>query len=274
MLRSIPDKIRRMGEAARLIARHAGDVRSAMVLLGCYLATFRSMIDPREVGLCLRIRGRRYPLRMRRRDVFTVAEVLCERQYELQTEIPPNATIIDAGANVGISALWFLAHCPDAVLHVFEPDADNFGYLKENLSFHDRVVYNQCVVGATDEPVRLHVALHGAAHSVVDTGVGERTIEVPSVQLADYCRRQRIHHVDLLKLDVEGSELDAIAGLGERIGDVTVIVGEFHEHLVDQQTFYAHLEKHGFRQVRRSPSAKTESGSVHFFEVAGGRDAG
>ena len=74
--------------------------------------------------------------------------------------------------------------------------------------------------------------------------------------------------VDLLKIDVEGSELDALKGLGARLETVQVIVGEMHETLVDEAAFYRFLEDRGFRRVRKEYYGSGQADGVHAFEVA------
>ena len=68
-----------------------------------------------------------------------------------------------------------------------------------------------------------------------------------------------------MKLDVEGSELEALEGLGSRIDRVNVIVGELHGKVVDEAKFYRFVESKGFRRVKRT-DAREEG--VHLFELA------
>ena len=77
-----------------------------------------------------------------------------------------------------------------------------------------------------------------------------------------------IDKIDLLKLDIEGSEMDAIHGLGERIRDVNVIVGEVHEALIDVDSFYKALTDAGFTVLWRKNFRESEEQQVHGFEAA------
>jgi len=186
---------------------------------------------------------------MRRCDIFTIAEILYERQYQLTTHLPKEPVIIDAGANIGVSCIWLLANNPGATLIAFEPAPDNFALLEQNLGHVEGVTLHQEAIGDHAGTVDLHLAKHGAVHSIVDIDVGSETVAVPMVTLKDRLDSHSIKHVDLLKLDVEGSELDVIRGLGDRLDNVDTVVGEVHEHLIDADAFYSLLEHHGIRPV-------------------------
>lgn len=261
-------RVRRAREAIDLLTRYAADWRSRRVLATCYATLFHSAIDPREETLDLVIHRQRFRLHIRRSDIFTLGEILHEGQYNLKSRLPTAPIIVDAGANIGVAALWFLAHHPGGSLHAFEPEPENFRLLEANLGGIPGVVLNQAAVGAHDTTVALHLATHGAVHSVSDASVGARTISVPCLALEGYLARHQLTRVDLLKLDVEGSEADAVEGLGARLADVGVIVGEMHERLVDVPALYQRLGTAGFRLLAREYFGTGQVDGVHAFEMA------
>jgi FkbM family methyltransferase len=264
----LASRLRRAREALDLLASYAADWHSRRVLVNCYATILSSTTDQREETVTLRIRGRQFAFRIRRSDIFTLGEILHERQYALKSTLPSSPTIVDAGANVGVASLWFLAQYPDAALHAFEPEPGNFRLLESNLGKVPRVVLNQAAVGAHDTTVYLHLASHGAVHSVQDASVGAATVSVPCIALEGYLERHGIGRIDLLKLDVEGSEAEVIAGLGPRLADVGVIVGEMHERLVDAPALYERLAGAGFHLVWRQYFGDGEADGVHAFEMA------
>lgn len=260
-------RLRRAREATYLLREHARGAGSWAALVACYASVLRSTTEKAEVSLRLRLNGAIYPFRMRKSDIFTLAEILHERQYELHVTLPPAPVIVDAGANIGVSALWLAAGHPGARMHAFEPEPDNFRLLSANLRGLPGMVLNQAAVGDSETPVVLRLAAHGAEHSVVEGASGEGTVSVPSVRLDHYFERQGIDRVDLLKLDVEGHELRALQGLGDRIDAVQAVIGECHERLVDAGAFYAFLESRGFRVLRRTHFGAGEADGTHVFEA-------
>ncbi|HEX7477002.1 MAG TPA: FkbM family methyltransferase [Polyangiales bacterium] len=262
---ALGSKVRRVKEARFIVGECAADRRSQAALMTCYASILRDVTDRKEVDFRISLSGRVFPFTMRRSDIFTLGEILHEQQYRLASYVPNNPTIIDAGANIGVTALWFLWQYPGATIHAFEPEPDNFRLLQANFGSHPQVVLNQAGLGAQVGRLQLHLGEHGAVHSFF--GEGGRSLDVQVLTLADYVEKHQIACVDVLKLDVEGSELDVLKGLGEALSRVQVIVGEVHERVVDQRAFYEYLREHGFVVVRRIDFIDGEHEGVHGFEA-------
>lgn len=266
LLPSLSRRLDRALELGYLAARHADGLAGLRALLACYAVTFRNPMSRDSVTLPLRHRGRRAVLHMRARDIYTVAEIFRERQYALSRPLPVGAVIVDAGANVGVASTWFRLEHPDATLIAIEPVGDNHELLARNLVGHPKAVAIQAAVGERSGRATMALAAHGAEHAVSNVPVtgGE---EVAAMRLDAILDERGVRRVDLLKLDVEGSELDALRGLGERLSDVGAIVAEVHERQVDVDAFYRLLDEHGFAVVRRRAYREGRQNGVHTMEA-------
>jgi hypothetical protein len=83
--------------------------------------------------VAVQIGSLRRTLRMRASDIFLVHEVLSQSPYihpEMAQE-PPRC-IVDLGAHIGLATLGFKARFPEANVHCYEPDPDNFALLRTN----------------------------------------------------------------------------------------------------------------------------------------------
>lgn len=289
----IVKKLRRAIEAAHLLTAHAADASSWRALIAAYAATTAEPFSSDLIDVRLRVETRRFPLRMRQSDIYTLAEVFHERQYRIVEELPERPTIVDAGANIGITGIWFLAHRPGARLHCFEPEGTNHRLLCENLAGRGEVTIARAALGAHDGETTLHVARHGALHSTrppsgasgagSEAGRGEAEVSrdgsevlgtetVPVVRLGEYLETAEVSTVDLLKLDVEGAELDLLQGLGAAIDRVDRIAGEIHESRVDTGAVYGLIDAAGYRVLETRRFASSGGEDVHFFTAA--RDPG
>ena len=74
--------------------------------------------------------GKKIFLRTYAGDIDFFYEIFYKKIYQLTIELNKNM-IIDAGANVGFAALFFLKQMPGATIYCIEPDPDNFIFLKK-----------------------------------------------------------------------------------------------------------------------------------------------
>jgi FkbM family methyltransferase len=261
----VSGKARRLLEITSLTLRLTRDFQSRAALVSCFAGAMHDPNSRVEATLRILWNGAIFPITIRQGDIFTLGEIFFDREYDIVSAVPPNPVVVDCGANVGLSPIWFLASFPGASVHAIEPEPENFRLLTMNVGSRNDVIVTQAAVTQESGTVALSVAEHGAMHSVKDRGVGARTITVPAVNLGDYCRQKGLDRVDLLKLDIEGSELDVLESLGDVLSRVRIVVGELHESLVDDGRFYRFAEASGFRRVKRQAARET---GVHLFEIA------
>jgi FkbM family methyltransferase len=144
-------------------------------------------------------------------DVLTINEVFFRRDYRAG---PDDEVVVDIGANIGISAAYFLSRSRRSRVHVFEPLPQNLERLAANLApFAGRVEVHPCAVG-----VRAGTAEFGWEPTGRYGGIGNETgnyLTVDCVEINDALRRVLDEHgrIDVLKIDVETLEADLLAAL-------------------------------------------------------------
>lgn len=258
-------RLDRLVELLTLAARHADGAAGFRALLACYAATFRDPMSRREVILPLRVGAARAQLVMRASDIYTVAEIFRERQYALARPLGPAPVIVDAGANIGVAAKWFRLNHPDATLVAVEPVDANHDLLRRNFSGDARAVVVRAALAEAAGTVTMAPAAHGAEHAVREAAAGGEA--VPALRLDALLAEHGIDRIDLLKLDVEGSEILALRGLGALLDRVGAIVAEVHEREIDVGAFYRLLQEHGFSVVRRRQYREGAEQGVHTMEA-------
>lgn len=217
---------------------------------------------PRIKKIFVRIkRGKTAPVFYHERTAAfmgTLNEVFGEQHYAPSVELPERPVIFDCGGNVGLASAYFAGRYPRATIHVFEPGGRNFKCLQKMAEAWTReqvkLVLNKAGVWSNSAPGILHRHSFGSAsdsflHSEHSVGTTE---SVEMLRLDKYLEEKRINRIDLLKLDVEGSEFEAVKGLGSRLKDVHVIVGEMHFPQISESEFVEHLKANGFRVAIKS----------------------
>lgn len=136
----------------------------------------------------------------------------------------PAPIIFDVGAHVGDTVARYRALFPGALIHCFEPYPPSFERLVAAHRGDSRVVPHASAVGEVGGTATLHVNRSAATNSLLASdgrggrywGEGlfdtEGEVTVSSVALDDFCEAQRIQHIDILKIDVQGAEYAVLAG--------------------------------------------------------------
>jgi FkbM family methyltransferase len=172
-------------------------------------------------------------LRVRTTDIGMCHEILIKRCYRNDLPAVPKV-IIDAGANIGLTSIFFANEYPNARIIAIEPEESNFEMLKKNTAPYPNVeILNAALWGENREldlfdPQEGHSAFQIKSES--RTGpVG--TKKVRGVTLDRLMQELGIEFVDLLKIDIEGAELEVFADPVRWIDRVGIIAIELHERL-------------------------------------------
>ena len=149
---------------------------------------------------------------------------------EIETDFGQDvAFIIDAGANIGLTAVYLANRFPSARLLALEVDQQNFELLAANTRAYPRItpllkgLWHRRANLVIDNPED-----HAWAFTVSEASEeGSSTVE--GISVADLLRDFGWERVDLLKLDIEGAELEVLShGAEEWLDRVRVLAIEVH----------------------------------------------
>lgn len=196
-------------------------------------------------------RGYPQPLWLRggHSDGLIFGQVIIDLQYNLP-QIDQVRLIVDCGANVGFSALYFARRYPQAKILAIEPDPGNYAMLVRNTQsvaairpIHAAVWPRKANLSIVD-PARPHAALR------VTEGQGKGPGNIPTVQLADIVAEHS--SIDILKVDIEGSEkaLFEDPSSPEWLSKTRVIYAELHDWMEpgSSRAFYQAITRFPFSQ--------------------------
>ncbi|RYG52722.1 MAG: FkbM family methyltransferase [Chitinophagaceae bacterium] len=119
-------------------------------------------------------------------------------------------TIIDAGANIGQTALKFSRYFPTATIYSFEPVSATYAELKKATQGNQKIKIHHEALGV--EPSELEIALFEESQTNSLKVDSERKEAVKVTNLDLFASENGITHIDLLKSDTEGYELEVLAG--------------------------------------------------------------
>src|SRR5262252_5955921 len=153
----------------------------------------------------------------------------------LDAAVRPGVTVVDVGANIGYNTVYASRRVgPAGRVVAIEPAADNVRILRENLAVNaiDNVVVHPVAAGRMREVRDLFLrgdvsavnSLFAESVYAAVTGI-EKVSVVPLDDLVE-------GDADLVKLDVEGAELDALAGMTRLLRNPRLqLIAEWHPRL-------------------------------------------
>jgi FkbM family methyltransferase len=154
---------------------------------------------------------------------------------------------IDAGANIGLASLYWSLHYPGCEGVAFEPDGEIFKVLESNLKAWNAAIRPVCAALSSSEGELEFISEGADAGRLADgDSGGAKKVTVRAEKLSTYLDRP----VDLLKLDVEGAELEVIREIVPALPIVKRIFVEAHSFCGQPQDYgeLIHLlQDSGFR---------------------------
>ena len=164
-------------------------------------------------------------------DVLAFIQLFVDGELDFQMPEDP-ATIVDAGANIGLASLYFAHRFPKAKILALEVDQSNFELLVRNTKAYANV---RCmkkalwskqaqlhILNPTDEPWAFRVGEGASADHTFISAVG----------VQDLLTEFESGRIDLLKVDIEGAEREVFQnGTDKWIDRIGVIAVELHDHI-------------------------------------------
>ncbi len=176
----------------------------------------------------------------------TYKEIFEDNIYQFHP-VNQHPLIIDCGANMGLSVLYFSEKYPSAKIIAFEPEEEIFNVLRrnsenlklKNINLHKKAVWDS-------ETTLKFYSDKGMGGSVTNIYQYQEPRLVETVVLADYLHQK----VDLLKLDIEGAEFRVLKSCSHLLKNVENIFVEYHSFIHEEQhleDLLQLLKENGFR---------------------------
>ncbi len=159
--------------------------------------------------------------------------VLIERIYREIVASGKKPLIVDCGANIGASVLWFTARYPQAHIVALEPAPLNFALLRRNCSDLD-VDLRQAGIGPVDG-----IAWIGNPDDELGCRINDNhegiEVDIVSLRTLLESKHASTYSPFLLKLDIEGAEQSLFTGPSSVLDKFPLIIMEPHDWLFPGQ---------------------------------------
>lgn len=203
------------------------------------LSAARAKITGTQSLLCVNRPDIKFPLHLRipSSDVPTFSQIFKRKEYDFDARREPKF-IVDAGANIGLASIYFANRFPEAKIIAIEPEKSNYDLLEKNVSPYKNVVpvqaalwHEDCVINLVDP------ALGNSGFMTQTTDNTENALcnnilhEVKAMTVDTLMKDHGFPHIDILKMDIEGAELEVFSTSSTWIDKVDALIVELHERM-------------------------------------------
>lgn len=173
----------------------------------------------------------------------------------------PRPIVFDVGANHGDTVRKFQKILPASVIHAFEPSPDVFRTLETSTRGMKHVFLNNVALGSKIESRTLRISTLSGMTSLLEPGNdywGEVSSSVPVsvITLDQYCTEHQIDHVDVIKLDTQGFDVEVLRGGMKVLREgrihlvlIEIIFNEIYEGCANPEEVLSFMRINGFRLV-------------------------
>lgn len=206
------------------------------------------------------LRSLQFPviLRPNSSDLKVFHQIFTFNEYGMNLGFVPRF-IIDAGANIGLSAVFFSNKFPGAKIVAIEPEKSNFKMLEINtkdykniilvknaLSNHSNVSFDVVDKGYGNWGFITEIEGIKNTSKVVDT--------VKTITIDDILNTYNLEYLDLLKIDIEGGEKQLFENNYENwLPKTKCIIIELHDGITkgSSKSFFKAISKYDFSYFNR-----------------------
>jgi FkbM family methyltransferase len=189
-----------------------------------------------------------FSLRNKTSDIATFYQCIYNEEYCIDIDFEPQ-TIIDLGANIGLTTAFFKKKYPNSKIICVEPETSNFELLKKNLKDLPNIhFYN---TGVWNKSTNLIIEDKGLGHYgyTVKESETESTNSFKAIGISEIIDEHNLEKIDILKVDIEGSEKELFSNNFEQwLPKVRVLIIELHDRMKPNcaKTVFDALNKYNY----------------------------
>ena len=186
---------------------------------------------PKEVVVSYRNVNHPIHLRLKTSDMLTFVHVFLRGEYNVDIAKTPTV-IVDAGANIGLTSIFYANKYPDAKIIALEPESSNFALLKKNVAPYKNILaVNKALWGENTTLEVIDPGLDKWGFQTRKRNDEEPVVKkaVESITIDKLMQDSMLNHIDILKIDIEGAEKEVCETASAWIDKVGMMAIELHD---------------------------------------------
>jgi FkbM family methyltransferase len=200
------------------------------------------------------------PIYLRRKssDLLTFHQIFTFKEYDMNLGFVPQF-VVDAGANIGLSAVFFSNKFPGVKIVAIEPEKANFKMLEINTKDYENIVLAKNALSncsnVSFDVVDKGYGNWGFITEIEDSKNTSKVVDtVKTITIDDIFSNYNLEYLDLLKIDIEGGEKQLFESNYENwLPKTKCIIIELHDGSTkgSSKSFFKAISKYDFSYFNR-----------------------
>ena len=247
-------------KATEIFRRRYGNLRGSIF----WIALLREKLYRKGAIFSVRIPNvqHRVYLRAHTSDIETLCQIFCHAELDVPLPHPVHYAI-DAGANIGLTSVFLANRYPRAQIDALEVNAENVRLLLANTASYKNIRVLE--KGLWSHTTRLKILNPDAEAWAFRVGEVSTVDEagIPAVGVQDLIADRNLD-VDILKIDIEGSEIEVLGKSDLWLDHVKTMFVELHDR------FKPGCSEALLRAIGNRSHVKFRSGEYHVYRLSPG----
>jgi FkbM family methyltransferase len=166
-------------------------------------------------------------------DLPVFRQVFMDYEYFINIDKKTINTVIDGGCNIGLASIYFAIEFPNAKIVGIEPDSKNFEQAVLNTGKFQNITllkagiwYKNCCLETQSEP-----GLGEWGITVMESSEQSQS-SIKAMTIDEIMHQNNFETIDILKLDIEGAELEVFqSGYHSWLPKTRIIMIELHDFM-------------------------------------------
>jgi len=210
-----------------------------------------------------------FSLRSKTSDIPTFHQIFTNREYDFDLNFNPKI-IIDAGANIGLSAIFYANKYPASKIICIEPEQSNYNLLKKNTRNYDNIItLNNALSNLSNQDLAIidnGYGNWGFMTEPIVNGIKGITPNVKSISINEIMNKYDFEIIDIVKIDIEGSEKEVFEKNSENwLPNTRCLIIELHDRMKKgcSKSFFSAISKHDFSFSHRGENLVFINNKLH-----------
>lgn len=171
-------------------------------------------------------------IRAKSSDEYTFQQIFINKEYAFEYSGTPRL-LVDAGANIGLAAIYFANRFPGCKFICLEPESNNFALLQKNIENYPEIKAVQAGLWGKSAHLKIRDEGLGNWGFIVEETSAQDPDAIKAYSLPDVVKHFGFDLPDIVKMDIEGSEKEVLeaSDLHEWLSGCEILIIELHDRM-------------------------------------------